>query len=120
MIYIATFLGTLVHLLQKLTIAHKKPDFHIKIFFYKMWPGTLLNLVSAYSLVITASYLLPILFNYLVPETWKEFTDTDLLYQALINFSCLVVGYKGNSIFNKFIRNGPVSTEKAKQEYELD
>lgn len=101
-VYILVLVGVLIHLWIKNIDARKKPDYHWKIFWYKMWEASILNIVSGWVLV------------YIVVDS--QWGDMSLWIARL---SGLAFGWGGTTLLNKYIKNGPKSTNDAKEMFNV-
>jgi hypothetical protein len=91
----------MVHLYHKWVKARKVQDYHIKIYSYKMWQGTVVNLLLGYVLTYA------LLDGVVDQPIWT------------LRGGALLFGYAGNEVFNQFIRNGRKSVLEAKDKYSL-
>ena len=101
-VYALVVAGAIFLLWQKSVTARKKDDFHWKIFFYKMWEGTVANILCGW-----------ILTYVIVDAQWD---DMKLWIARTIG---LVFGYAGSYLLNKLIRNGQASTDSIKDKLNL-
>lgn len=106
-LYFIAFVSAMYHLFLKWVRASKKSDYNIKIFIYKMWISVVSNLIAAGLILYAMGESLFTLF-------FSTVQVSEDLQVAFTRLAAIIVGYYGSYIFNKLIRNGQESTDKAK------